>query len=228
MRLARGLAIALWAVFFWWLWLSGESARYVGPRTAWVVPFGAIALAVVAVSYLATIRGRPKVRATARDRLGIVAMIAPIIAVGLIPAPFLGALAVHRKDGARAVAILANGQKPADPGMALSVYDVAAASYSRDYATQRGVTVGRKAKLVGMVTGQHADGSFDISRFRIVCCAADAIPYTVRVNPAQPITTKQNSWVIAVGVLQKAGDGTFSILADHVASDKAPSNPYTS
>jgi uncharacterized repeat protein (TIGR03943 family) len=226
--LARGMAVGLWAGFFWWLWLSGEAARYVGPRTAWVVPFGAIALLVVAVAQLTGVRRGARDRVGVREVLGLLALVAPIAAVALIPAPFLGALAVHRKSGTRALAIIAAGTKPPQPGAALSVFDVASASASAQYATAAGIRDGRKVKLLGIVTGKRADGSFDLSRFKIVCCAADAIPYTVHVKATQAVPLKEDSWALAAGEIWRNDDGAFELVADHVAAGDAPSNPYSS
>ena len=50
-RIVRGTALLAWAAFFDWLWLSGRSGDYVGPRTAWVVPFGGIVLTVATLLY---------------------------------------------------------------------------------------------------------------------------------------------------------------------------------
>ena len=50
-----------WGALFAWLWLSGESVRYLGPRTQWVVPVGALGLTLAAAGYL---------RATRADAVG--------------------------------------------------------------------------------------------------------------------------------------------------------------
>ena len=41
---ARMVVLALWSAFFAWLLVSGEVYRYIGPRTRWVVVFGAVML----------------------------------------------------------------------------------------------------------------------------------------------------------------------------------------
>jgi hypothetical protein len=43
-RILRGGVLALWAGFFIVLWTTGTSDRYLGSRTQWVVPFGAVVL----------------------------------------------------------------------------------------------------------------------------------------------------------------------------------------
>ena len=61
-HLARTVVLVTWAAFFDWLWLSGASGRFVGPRTAWVVLFGAATLTAVAALHLAMSRRRPRAR----------------------------------------------------------------------------------------------------------------------------------------------------------------------
>ena len=65
-RLLRGVALLSWALFFDWLCLSGRSSLYVGPRTTWVVTFGAITLTAAAVLYLLSVRSREPAKAPPR------------------------------------------------------------------------------------------------------------------------------------------------------------------
>ena len=44
---ARTLVLAAWAALFAVLWAADEGQRYLGPRTQWVIPFGALALGAV-------------------------------------------------------------------------------------------------------------------------------------------------------------------------------------
>ena len=48
-RMARIVAVGGWTAFFWVIWLSGDAGRYLGERTLWVVPFGAVATAIAFV-----------------------------------------------------------------------------------------------------------------------------------------------------------------------------------
>jgi uncharacterized repeat protein (TIGR03943 family) len=97
-RFARAVALLAWAAFFDWLWLSGEWTRYVGPRTSWVVPFGAIALTVAAVGYLATVRSPTSARLGVRELAALAVLVAPILLVSVVPSPSLGSYAVERKE----------------------------------------------------------------------------------------------------------------------------------
>ena len=107
-RLLRGLGLLAWALFFDYLWLAGEAPTYIGPRTTWVVTFGAITLTFVALLYLAsTVSRRPGTPLTVGEvgRLGVI--VAPLILAVMAPAVTLGAQAVgaealgRRRDLAR-------------------------------------------------------------------------------------------------------------------------------
>ncbi len=75
-RLVRGLALLAWAGFFDWLWLSGRAGDYVGPRTAWVVPFGGIVLTITALLYLRGVRAGERSRAPSLlESLGLLALL---------------------------------------------------------------------------------------------------------------------------------------------------------
>jgi hypothetical protein len=97
-HVVRTAALAIWAAFFDWLWLSGASARFVGPRTAWVVVFGAVTLSASAALHLATGLRAPGAHrpVEARELGGLVALVAPVLALAAVPSANLGALAVAR------------------------------------------------------------------------------------------------------------------------------------
>ena len=92
----RAIGLSAWCAFFVWLWVSGEMVRYLGPRTYWVIPFGAITLGIVAVAHIPLL-GRAGASAGRRE-LGALAMIlAPILLVVAVPSPQLGTLAASRR-----------------------------------------------------------------------------------------------------------------------------------
>src|SRR6266550_3177740 len=98
-RLARGGALVVWAVFFFALWLTGSTDRFLGTRTEWIVPFGAIvlALAVLAYGYGYLRAARRGPRLTLREASGLFALLVPLAAVTLVPHAALGSYAAARK-----------------------------------------------------------------------------------------------------------------------------------
>jgi uncharacterized repeat protein (TIGR03943 family) len=221
-RLLRGLGLLAWAVFFDWLWLSGRASLYVGPRTTWVVTFGAITLTVVAVVYLAgvPVRGRtpaPSVREI--DRLGVI--VAPIVLAVMAPAVTLGAQAVDRKQGADAGALT---QRLAADGDEIRLYELAAAANNPSWAKERGIEPGMRVDFDGLVSREPRNGSLELSRFMATCCAADALPYTLRVRlPDAAGDFEESQWLRVRGTV---GPGRKSVVAESLEPIDTPVDAY--
>lgn len=225
-RLGRGLALGGYAGFFAWLWLSGRAGTYVGPRTYWVVAFGAISLTVVAVVYLATVptrERRPAPGAGELARLGV--LVAPLLFAIMVPAPTLGALAVEQKRGTGAsVDRLGTDREN------LRLYEIAAAAENPTWAAEEGIEAGRKVNFDGLVSKPERDGSLELSRFLVVCCTADATPYSIRVVvPQDTPTHEKGTWLRVRGHLEPASaDGRgLVVVASSVEKSKRPPNPYS-
>ncbi|MGH2700230.1 MAG: TIGR03943 family putative permease subunit [Actinomycetota bacterium] len=226
-RLARALVLALWALFFGYLWASGEMVRYLGPRTYWVVPFGCLTLGAAAAAHLVTLRRSEDARPPSRgDLVGIAVLMIPIIAVLAVPRAELGALAVSRKaTGAGATAGLVAPPAP-NEGQPPSFIDVHFANESDEYGATLGIEEGTRLSLVGFVseTGDPS-GEFVLTRFYVSCCAADAIPYSVTVLPSERADYSTNTWLRVAGSLERDGDG-YRLAADSIETVPQPENPY--
>lgn len=222
------IVVASWAAFFVWLLWSGQVYRYIGPRTYWVIIFGAISLTLVSLAHLL-----PKVRGEAAPSspgqlIGAIAMLVPIILVVVIPKPSLGSLAASRKLSGGLVS--ASGLQLLPPGgdVDISFQEVTYASESEKYAAAVGIVDGYELSLTGFVsTGPDGpEGTFPLTRFSIFCCAADVVPYTVRVRPPEGETGfDTDTWVRAEGVLVQEG-GTWVLQAESLERVDEPSNPY--
>ena len=104
-RNLRIVVLFSWSAFLIWLWLSGQVLRYLGPRTSWVVTFGAIALTIATIGYLVT-----SSRSSEAERpvpvgqaLASFAMLTPILMAMMLSGSSLGALAAANKLSARGV-----------------------------------------------------------------------------------------------------------------------------
>ncbi len=210
MRL-RAAALLAWGAFLTWLWFSGRAATYIGPRTAWVVPFGAVALLGCGVACLAF------VRESRSDWWGGVLLVSPIVAVLATPSPQLGAYAAHRKAPARPEIGHVDRAKP------ISLTEIVAGNVDEDTRDQVGAHDGRAARVSGIVT-KVARGRIDVTRFQIWCCAADATPYTVTVRTAKRF--KLNQWVAVTGSLRDSGGHIYEVMASDVHRAPKPADPY--
>lgn len=66
----------------------------------------------------------------------------------------------------------------------------------------------------------------DLTRFSANCCAADAIPFTVRVNtPKGSGAYGQDQWVQVTGTLVES-KGAWSVQAEQLAEIAPPNDPY--
>ena len=43
-QLLRAGTLLIWGLFLGWMWISGHAANYIGSRTGWVIPLGAVTL----------------------------------------------------------------------------------------------------------------------------------------------------------------------------------------
>lgn len=232
-RLLRALVLLLWAGFFFYLWLSGASTKFIGPRTSWVVPFGAIALGLTAACQMVTIR-----RAAARkvgaessgvkpgvkpgDALGMLLLITPMLVLVAVPDAGLGSLAASRKTSGEGIAGLTSILPPEDPDHEISFADIDWASESEEYAVKAGISEGLEMDLEGFVTGT-GEGTFSLTRFYVSCCAADAVPYSVTVE--SPDHYDDDTWLRVSGRLGRAGD-EYVLIPDVIEPIDVPKDPY--
>jgi uncharacterized repeat protein (TIGR03943 family) len=223
-RIVRGVALLAWAGFFDWLWLSGRAGDYVGPRTAWVVPFGGIVLTLAALLHLRAVRRSEHARAPSlTESLGLLALLAPLLLVAAAPSSSLGALAVERKrsTGDQLAAVDRLGERAT-----LSLYDIAVASSSVEYAREHGVETGVRVDIDGLVSTTPEGGTFELSRFLASCCAADAMPYSIRVEPPPGAPEpKLSDWHRVAGTLEQRAEG-FVLVAETMKKIDRPPNPY--
>lgn len=226
-RLARGIVLTCWAGFFAWLHVSGEKTRYLGPRTYWVVVFGAIVLGAAAVAHLVTARRAPARRLEPRDAAGIAALLVPLVAVAAVPSAELGALAASRKtSGAGAGAVGAIAPPAPDAGDEVSFAEIHYASESDEYAGEAGIAEGMEVELTGFVTHPPGlpDGTLGLTRFHVSCCAADAVPYTVPLV-LDPAGTSDDEWLEVTGRLALR-EGVYVLEPERVTAVDAPEDPY--
>ena len=93
-----------------------------------------------------------------------------------------------------------------------------------------GLEAGKPVELVGFVSSSPGGSRpFELSRFYITCCVADAVPVSVHVSPGavRRLHVERNDWLNVTGVLAQ-GDREWIVRAVRVEQVDAPSNPYLS
>jgi uncharacterized repeat protein (TIGR03943 family) len=230
-RLARCIALLCWAGFFDWLWLSDEWQRFVGPRTAWVVPFGAIALTLAALGYLSTVRARSTSdRLSLRELVALTVLVAPVLLVFAIPSPSLGSFAVQRKEGTKTFEAAARRTPP--PNAPLDPAFIMTLTWAAQNSKEAEPLLGRPLNLIAFVSQEpDADGTeMEITRFISACCAADAVPASVKVaaDPELKALPKlsADTWVQVKGIVAIVPSREYGALASSVEAVDEPDNPY--
>ncbi|MBA2425892.1 MAG: TIGR03943 family protein [Actinobacteria bacterium] len=223
---ARMLLLAAWSAFFAWLLVSGEVYRYIGPKTRWVVVFGAVMLGFAAIAQARSLRrtsGNARISPT--ELLTLAAFVAPMAIIVLIPRPSLGSEAAARKSTGLVGAASSFVPVPQGNGK-VSFSEIQYASESADYAAAVGIVDGYEVKLTGFVTHPDGDGegTFTLTRFATFCCAADAVPYSVTVDPGGK-DYPDDTWLTVSGSLVSEG-GEFVLQAARINETEEPDNPY--
>jgi putative membrane protein len=221
------IALAAWAIFLGYLLVSKEISRYLGPRTYWVVIVGAVVFALAAAALLVVPRRPGTDPVSLRDALGTIVLLIPLVAVAAIPNADLGALAASRRSplgGPTGSSLLV----PAPKGGDVSFIDVHFANESAAYAAEAGVGPGVPVDLTGFVSEETAGpgDSFELSRFYISCCAADAIPYSVTVlQRGSERRFAEDTWLRVAGTLEQTGN-RYVVSAQSVVRVNEPNDPY--
>lgn len=236
-RPARALVLVAWAGFFVSLWAGGDADRYLGPRTTWVVTFGAIALSLAAAGYgylaLKSSESRP---ITGVELFGHFALIVPILAVLVVPRAELGAQAARKKDTNRTVAAaqLSEAKKAAAKAAIaaakkediskIDFLSIASVTTDPGYAGHIGVKPGILVRFVGFTVRTNEPNRFRLARFLISCCAADAVPVFVEVDAGGKGIPADDAWLEVTGHLVRQ-DGKFIVAARSLTPIKAQ-DPY--
>jgi uncharacterized repeat protein (TIGR03943 family) len=228
-RNLRALLLLTWSAFLFWLWLTGETARYLGPRTQWLVPFGAVALGLAALAYVRAPASAERARLSTAEAIGFTALALPMLAGLLLAHTQLGALAASKKLTARGIDPTALAELASRNSAGGDFAKVQVASHNPKFAAQSGIKPGRDLQLEGFVMRgpKGAGRSFDLARFYIYCCVADAVPIDVTIEPADPHAAayRRDDWLSVSGELVRRG-GELRLRATRIRRIQAPKHPY--
>jgi uncharacterized repeat protein (TIGR03943 family) len=84
---------------------------------------------------------------------------------------------------------------------------------------------GAEVDLTGFVAQTRDDG-FELARYQIACCAADATPVVVDVTGVFGDIPQLDEWVTVTGVFQAGGDPIPRLAATVVRAIPPPNDPY--
>jgi uncharacterized repeat protein (TIGR03943 family) len=229
-RSGRLTVLVVWAAFLLWLQAADQVPRYLGPRTAWIVPVGGIALALAALGYARwTVRAPvASLALSLRESAGLAAVLAPVLVGLCMGNATLGSLAASNKLSSRGVDLSRLAGSLAKGSGKIDFLVIRGAEEDPDMARQRGIVPGTAVSLTGFVlTPAAADGApLRLARFYMTCCVADSVAIDVPVYPVRNGSAfPRDSWVQASGVLERRGDKLVVAGARLTPVDK-PKHPY--
>ena len=209
------------------LTFTGTYSRYVrvgmGP---WLVVAGVAVFLLGLATLLRALLRSHAVDADVHDqggnRVGWL-LLAPIAALLLVAPPTLGSYGVGRgatvdvRAGAPIFDDLRAGTRP----VPMTLLEFGQRAFERGGASFNGAEV----ELTGFVA-QTEEAGFELARYQIACCAADATPMVIRVTGVFGDVPTQDRWVSVTGVFQPGGDPVPRLAATSVLEIPPPNDPY--
>ena len=220
-RVAVAAVLGAWAGLFWFIWSAGRTTLYLSTRTAWLVPIGAVLATVAAIGRLASARVERPEHLGARETvmLGLIAV--PVVLLLSLPPATLGSYAVDRRSTSAGIG--ASARIVSGP---LDMVDVAAARSVRSAAAALRARAGEQVTMEGFVTLDAGQSDrFQLTRFVITCCVADATISYVTVVDAPPGRFSDDDWVRVTGTIYPLG-ADILVDASTVEAIPTPADPY--
>jgi len=220
-RIGAGLVIGAWAGLFWFVWAAGRTSLYLSTRTAWLIPMGAILMTVASVGRLASARVGRTEHLGSRETVmfGVIAL--PVVLLLALPTATLGSYAAGRRSNSTGIG--ASARIVSGP---IDFVDIAAARSVKSAAADLRARAGERVTMDGFVTVDEGDTDrFQLTRFVITCCVADATISYVTVVDAPPGQVANDDWVRVTGTIYPLGSDIL-VDAETVVPIPPPDDPY--
>jgi uncharacterized repeat protein (TIGR03943 family) len=210
------------------LTVTGTYRRYVRPEMGvWLTLAAVVVIVLGVVTLVGALR---RGRATAghdhehSDPVGVGwLLLAPIAALLLVAPPTLGSYGVGRaatidiRAGAPVFRSLARSPEP----YPMTLLEFGQRAYDHDGSNFNGTSV----QLTGFVAATKS-GGFQLARYQIACCAADAAPVVVQVVGTSGEPPPLDQWVIVTGTFHPGGEQIPELAATSIVEIEAPNDPY--
>jgi len=150
-------------------------------------------------------------------------LLAPIAALLLVAPPTLGSFGVGRGTtvDVRAGAPTFDKLTPGPDPVPMTLLEYGQRAFDHRGASLAGVSV----QLSGFVS-KRSTGGFELARYQIACCAADASAVVVRVAGVEGAAPRRDAWVTVTGTVHPTGGETPRLDALSVVAIPAPEDPY--
>lgn len=155
----------------------------------------------------------------------MVALAAIPLALGFAyePKPLGSASLETLQDGGRSSLEFSSTAMGSDPSQR-NIYQ-----WAFEFAnTEPSELLGESVNVMGFVyhASDQPDGTFQVARFVVACCVADARGYMLPIRWNGADSLRNDTWVEVTGRIGTAPDGSLVVMADTVEQIEAPANPY--
>jgi uncharacterized repeat protein (TIGR03943 family) len=211
------------------LTVTDTYSRYVRPELGiWLTLAGVFVIVLGLVTLLGALRRGRQAGVSERehdhDRVGVGwLLLAPIAALLLVAPPTLGSYGVGRaaaidiRSGAPVFDSLPRDQNPRP----MTLLEFGQRAYDHNGSSFKGAVL----QLTGFVAAT-GNRSFELARYQIACCAADASPVVVRVVGISGDPPVLDQWLTVTGTFKPGGKEIPELAATSLVEIEAPNEPY--
>ncbi len=227
-RLITAMVTGGWAAMFWFLLLSGRVSLYLGSRTSWIAPAGAVLLTIIAGGIALSARGRRDSPLRPHQVFVAAALLVPVILVTVSPPATLGSFSASRKASFSGKGLWTYWGT-FDERSEIDLRFAAAAEFWPTARKLLAARAGEPVDFVGFVARNPDTGAdeFLLTRFVITCCVADATIVQIRVVNVTPGEFETDDWVKVSGPIFPIGNQII-VMADSIEEIDQPRTPYLS
>jgi uncharacterized repeat protein (TIGR03943 family) len=228
---AGGTLTALVGLLTLRLTVDGTFLRYVRPgMKVWLLIAGVCLLALGLVALVRALRSGPADAGEVLDvdeahehGVGVGwLLLVPVAVLLLVAPPSLGSFGVGRSPAIR----VTSGRSQLPPlntsagNVPMTLTEYTERAFDHDGKSLAGATV----QLTGFVS-HTGSGQFQLARYQIACCAADAAAATVQVVGVTSVPPR-DQWVVVTGSYGAAHGDDPVLTATIVKNIPAPEDPY--
>lgn len=225
-RLSGAAVLGAWSILFWFLLMTGRVSLYLGARTSWIAPVGAIILGAACVGLLTTARGESGRVTSRRDAAVAALLIVPVVVVLASPRAALGTFSASRKTEFSGAGLWTYWGT-FDESSQITLLFVTAAKYWPEAGALLSRRAGSDVAFIGFVDrdSSSAPDEFMLRRFVVTCCVADAAIVGVRVVDVAPGQVATGDWVQVRGRIYPVGNQII-VTAVSIEPVDTPEDPY--
>ncbi len=148
-------------------------------------------------------------------------IVLPVVLLLTLPPATLDSYAVDRRSNSTAI-----GSSARIVSGPIDLVDVAAARAVVDAQAALKARAGERVTIEGFVTEEPGEADrFQLTRFVITCCVADATISYVTVVDAPPGSFETDDWVRVVGPIYPLGSDIL-VQAESIEAIQQPEQPY--